>query len=108
PLPFLTLSGSFGLTDVAYGRFPCGPALAGDTDTAPECDPGNDPGAPATQDLSGRETPFTPRMTASLTPALRFPLWPRFNIGGLLGIDVLHQGEQYLDADLDPASHQAA
>ena len=27
---------------------------------------------------------------------------------GLFGLDVLYQGEQYLDTDLDPASYQAA
>ncbi|MFP5307890.1 MAG: TonB-dependent receptor, partial [Gammaproteobacteria bacterium] len=108
PIEALTLAGSFGLTDVAYGNFPCGPAIAGDTDTSPECNPDNDPQPPPTQDLTGRETPFTPKMTASFTPTLRFPLWPRFDLGGILGVDVLYQGEQYLDADLDPASFQEA
>jgi iron complex outermembrane recepter protein len=108
PLEWLTLAGSFGLTDVAYGSFPCGPAIAGDTDTSPECNPDGTPRPPPTQDLSGRETPFTPKMTASFTPSIRFPLWPRRNLGGIFGVDVLYQGEQYLDADLDPQSFQKA
>ncbi len=108
PLEWLSLAGSLGLSDVSYDRFVCGPATAEDTDTSPECNPDNDPRPPPTQDLSGRETPFTPRMTASFTPSVRFPLWPRRNLGGVVGIDVLYQGEQYLDADLDPASFQKA
>jgi iron complex outermembrane receptor protein len=108
PLAWLSLAGSFGLSDVAYGDFVCGPAVAGDTDASPECNPDNEPQPPPTQDLSGRETPFTPRMTASFTPSLRFPVWPRLQLNGLFGLDVLYQGEQYLDTDLDPASYQAA
>ncbi|MES0872734.1 TonB-dependent receptor [Sinimarinibacterium thermocellulolyticum] len=108
PIEALTLAGSLGFTDVAYGAFVCGPAIATDTDTAPECNPNGNPRPPPTQDLTGRQTPFTPRISASFTPSLRFLLWPRHRLGAMLGIDVLYQGEQYLDADLDPASLQKA
>ncbi len=108
PWAFLTLAGSFGISDVAYGDFPCGPAQAGSTNSEPACNTSGEANPPPTQDLSGRETPFAPRLTASFTPSLKFPIWPRHQIGGLFGIDVLYQGEQYLDVDLDPASYQAA
>ena len=58
--------------------------------------------------MSGRETPFAPRLSASFSPSIKFPIWPQRHIGGLFGIDVLYQGEHYLDVDLAPASHQAA
>ena len=108
PLDFLTLAGSLGISDVAYGDFRCGPAQAGSTTSDPACNTSGEANPPPTQDLSGRETPFAPRLSASFTPSVKFPLWPRRQIGGLLGIDVLYQGEQFLDVDLDPASHQAA
>ncbi len=108
PLAFLTLAGSFGYTDVAYGAFPCGPAIAGSTASRPDCNPGNEPRPPPSQDLSGRETPFSPKITGSFTPSIRFPIWPSLGLGGLFGVDLLYQGQQYLDADLDPASLQEA
>lgn len=108
PLEFLTIAGSFGISDVSYDRFPCGPAMADDTDTSAECNPNNDPNAPATQNLTGRETPFTPKLSGSFTPSVKFPLMPSLRLGGLFGVDVLYQGEQYLEADLDPQTFQKA
>lgn len=107
-LEFLTLAGSVGFSDVAYDDFPCGPAQAGDTDTSAQCNPRNERDAPATQDLSGRETPFSPKVSASLTPSVKFPLLPGLGIGALFGNDILHQGEQFLDTDLDPQTRQDA
>ena len=49
--------------------------------------------------MSGKRIAFAPRTTATLTPMLTFPL---FGLVGNLAIDVLHQGEQYTDTDLDP------
>ncbi len=108
PLNFLTLAGSLGISDVAYGSFRCGPAQAGSSTSDPACNTSAEANPPPTQDLSGRETPFAPRLSASFTPSIKFPVWPRHQIGGLFGIDVLYQGEHFLDVDLDPASHQEA
>jgi len=54
----------------------------------------------ALQDLSGKRIAFAPRQTASLTPQLSFPL--PLGLGGRLAGDVIYQGDQFTDADLDP------
>lgn len=90
--PGLNLAGSFGLLDARYDEYRDAPAPVAQ-------------GIGARQDLSGRRIAFAPRHTASLRPS-----WQ-----GLLraarvrvAVDLLHQGEQFTDADLDPATRSPA
>ena len=88
PLPILRINGSLGLLDARYDSYPAAPA------------PINN-GVDAQQDLSGRRISFAPKQTASLTPTLEFPL---FGLAVSAAVDVLYQGDQYTDGDLDPVS----
>ncbi|WP_269620598.1 TonB-dependent receptor [Zhongshania sp. BJYM1] len=104
PMPWLTVQGSLGFNEAKYGDFPCGPTTWDDRNAAPEC--GQD--APPSQDLSGKELPFNPKITGSLTPTIRFPIARNWNIGGMFAFDILYQGEHYLDYDLDEKTLQEA
>lgn len=99
----LTVAGSVGMSDTAYDSYPCAPGTATQSsdDNPPSC--GTE--IPR-QDLSGREVPFAPKISASLYPTLKFPL--NDNWGMLLGLDILYQGEHYLDIDLDEEAFQEA
>ena len=94
PLDGLTIGGSVGYIDAEFDRFPNGTAIAGS-------------GADA-QDLSGRELPYTPDLSASLFPAMMFPVLPSWGIGGVFGVDFLYRGGRFLDNDLDPNTFQEA
>ena len=118
-LQMLSLAGSLGFPESGYDRFPCGPATVDDdgSDDLPECGGGAGPSFPpdrrtvrpiATQDLTGRPMPYAPRITGSLSPMLRLPLSLKHGIAMMIGLDVLYQGEQFLDADLDPVTYQPA
>ena len=104
PMPWLTVQGSLGLNRTRYGRFPCGPTTWDDRDALPECGDNAHP----SQDLSGRELPFNPKVSASLTPMIRFPVVPQWDIGGMFALDVIYQGEHYMDYDLDEKTFQEA
>lgn len=104
PVPFWTVSGSVGFNRTRYGDFPCGPTTFRDRDAAPEC--GED--AAPSQDLSGERLAFVPEKSASLMNTFKFPIWPSKEIGGMFGIDVIYQGDQYLDYDLDENTYQEA
>lgn len=104
PVPWLTVQGSVGFNKTRYGGFPCGPTTWDDRDALPEC--GED--APPSQDLSDERLAFAPESSASLTPTIRFPVWPSREIGALFAIDVIYQGDHYLDADLDEKTYQEA
>ncbi len=99
----LTIAGSLGVSDTAYDSYPCAPGTATQTtaDNPPQC--GTE--IPR-QDLSGREVPFAPKVSASLYPSLKFPISDQW--GMLVGLDILHQGEHYLDIDLDEETFQEA
>lgn len=88
PFEPLSIMGSVGLLDAKYDEYPGAPAPISE-------------GIGAEQDLGGKRIAFAPRQTATLTPTLSFP------IGSTLlnlSVDVLYQGEQYTDTDLDPNS----
>lgn len=104
PMPWLTVQGSVGFNETKYGHFPCGPTTWDDRDAAPEC--GED--APPSQDLSGERLAFVPETSASLTPTVRFPIWPSREIGAMFAIDIIYQGDHYLDPDLDEETYQQA
>jgi iron complex outermembrane recepter protein len=94
PLDGLTIGGSVGLIDAEFDSFPNGTAIAGS---------GEDE-----QDLSGRELPYTPDLSASLFPSFLFPVLPSWNVGGVVGVDFLYRSGRFLDNDLDPATFQDA
>lgn len=102
PVPWLTVQGSLGFNETRYGHFPCGPTTWDDTDALPECGEN----APPSQDLSGEQLPYNPKVSGSFTPTVRFPLIPAWHIGGLFALDIIHQGEHYLDYDLDEKTFQ--
>lgn len=88
PLQILQISGSLGLLNARYENYPSAPApIAQGTD--------------AQQDLSDRRISLAPKQTASLTPSIQFPL---FGLGGAASVDILYQGDQYTDGDLDRAT----
>lgn len=85
PLPYLRLAGSLGLLDARYDSYPSAPAPISQ-------------GVDAEQDLSGRRISQAPKETASFTPTLEFPV---FGLAMSASVDVLYQGDQYTDGDLD-------
>jgi len=104
PIPWLTLQGSVGFNKTQYGDFPCGPTTWDDRDALPECGEN----APPSQDLTGERLAFAPAESASITPTVRFPVWPAREIGVMFAIDVIYQGDHYLDPDLDEKTYQEA
>ncbi|MFP5307335.1 MAG: TonB-dependent receptor, partial [Gammaproteobacteria bacterium] len=91
----LTIMGSVGVLDARYDEYGNAPAPIRNPETG-ELQVG------ATQDLGDERIAFAPRATATLTPVLSFPLW-RFT--GKLAADVIYQGDQYTDTDLDRATY---
>ena len=85
----LRIMGSFGVLDAHYTSYLAGPAPISQ-------------GIGETQDLSGRRVAFAPRGTGSLTPTLAYEFAGlRLTLAG----DVIYQGNQYTDTDLDPATY---
>ncbi|MBI3171691.1 MAG: TonB-dependent receptor, partial [Hydrocarboniphaga effusa] len=87
----LTIMASGGLLDATYDEYTSAPAQVRNPETG-ELQVG------AEQDLSGKRIAYAPRATGTLTPILSIPLG-RF-VGKLSG-DVIYQGDQYTDTDLD-------
>ena len=87
PLRPLKLLGSFGVLDAHYTRYPAGPAPISQ-------------GIGARQDLSGKRVAFAPRGTATFTPVLTLPLFRDTTLA--FSGDVIYQGNQFTDTDLDP------
>jgi outer membrane receptor protein involved in Fe transport len=88
PFEPLTISGSLGLLDAKYDSYPNAPAPVTQ-------------GLNTNQDLSGERIAFAPEQSASFTPTLTLPL---FGLAVRASIDVLYQGDQFTDSDLDPNS----
>lgn len=91
PYEPLRLNGSLGLLSAHYKTYKDAPAPISQ-------------GIGATQDLDGRRLAFSPDRTGTLTPSLSYPL---FGTIATLAGDVIYQGEQYTDVDLDPATRVA-
>jgi iron complex outermembrane receptor protein len=91
---WLTIAGSLGYSDAYYVSYVNGPAQAGSGESR--------------QDLSGESLVFAPEMSASLTPTIRFPLGDSGDIGMVIALDTLYQGEHWVDADIDPQARQEA
>jgi iron complex outermembrane recepter protein len=98
PFEPLQIMGSLGLLDAKYDEYQGAPAPVRNPETG-ELQIG------AQQDLSGKTIAFAPKATATLTPMLTFPV---FGLIGQFAADVLYQGEQFTDNDLDPATRVAA
>jgi outer membrane receptor protein involved in Fe transport len=89
PYAPLRIAGSVGLIDAKYTHYPDAPAPISQ-------------GIGSTQDLSGKRIAFAPRTTGTLTPSLTYPFW---GLLGMLAVDVIYQGDQYTDTDLDENTH---
>lgn len=81
----LSLTGSVGILDATYDDYREAPAPVGQ-------------GLGTLQDLSGKRIAFAPRNSLTLTPTLDFPFQ---TLALRLALDLVHQGEQYTDTDLD-------
>lgn len=117
PWQALTVAGSAGISRSRYTDYPCAPA-AFDGENRPaelscdpannDSDPTNDSDASSYQDLSNRELAYAPEMSWSLSPSLKFPLGKNRGVNLVMGLDLLHQGDFYLEADLDRNSFREA
>ncbi len=89
----LSISGSLGLLDAYYEDYSAAPAPVSQ-------------GIDQRQDLSGERIAFAPEQSATLTPTLSFALFDALRL--TTSVDVIHQGEQYTDTDLDENSRVPA
>jgi iron complex outermembrane recepter protein len=92
PFEWLKVFGSIGMLDARYVDYPNAPAPISN-------------GIGSKQNLAGREIAFAPDMSATLTPTVTL-LFGDF-ITTLAG-DMLYQGAQFTDTDLDPNTFQEA
>ncbi|ROH91078.1 TonB-dependent receptor [Stagnimonas aquatica] len=85
----LRIVGSLGLLDAKYLDYPGAPAPISQ-------------GIGAKQNLGGQRIAFAPKATGTLTPSLTYEFGEvAFTLAG----DIIYQGDQYTDVDLDPATH---
>lgn len=91
PYEPLRLMGSLGLLRARYKSYTNAPAPISQ-------------GIGAVQDLSGQRIAFAPDRTGTLTPSLSYTIGSV--IASVAG-DVIYQGEQFTDTDLDPATRVA-
>jgi iron complex outermembrane receptor protein len=111
PVDGLTVGGSVGFVDATYSEFDCASAPAeNEPGSGPEDCPFETPRDPVAgasfQDLAGRTVAFAPKVSGSVYIQHNIPLTE--NYGLVTGFDMLYQGEQYLDADLDEKGFQEA
>lgn len=86
PYEPLRLTGSLGLLRARYKTYLGAPAPISQ-------------GVGQTQDLSGKRIALTPDRTGTLTPSLSYPMGA---VVATLAGDVIYQGKQFTDTDLDP------
>ncbi len=91
PYEPLRLNGSLGLLSARYKRYRDAPAPISQ-------------GIGATQNLDGKRIAFSPDSTGTLTPSLSYEIGP---VVATVAGDVIYQGEQFTDTDLDPATRVA-
>lgn len=94
PYAPLRINGSFGLLDARYLDYPGAPAPVRDSEGNYQLG--------AKTNLAGRRIAFAPKSNATLTPMLSYP------VGSLMmtfAVDVIWQGDQYTDTDLDPHTY---
>lgn len=101
PVRGLSLYSSIGFADARYTTYLNGPQ-AGD---------GKCPGAQGSKsdscNLTGYPLPFAPQWTAAMTPAYTFLHLP-FNISTSAAIDIIYQGQRYLNPEDDSRTLQKA
>jgi iron complex outermembrane receptor protein len=111
PIAGTALTGTLGYTNARYTSYPDAPAPA-DAPASATCLPVI--GAPiplpgqkcvATQDLTGKQLPITPRWSATLIPSYTGYV-PYTQMSATFAVDVLYRGARYLDVDLDPHTLQ--
>ncbi len=114
PIPYLSIGGSAGFVQAEYIDYLCAPAIAGTPSGSgdPSCyDQSNDPTttilAPSFQDLSGEPLSFAPEASGSLYSNLQMPI-SQSGVNLLLGVDLVYQGEHFIDTDNDPVATQEA
>ncbi len=100
PLKGVSLYSSFGYSDARYVSYPDGPPIPGQT----PCPPAPQP---CTQDLTGKRLPFAPDWTAALSPSYTFAQLPH-GITASVAMDVLFQGDRYLNTEDGPQQLQAS
>lgn len=88
PFEPLRLNGSLGLLSARYKNYQGAPAPISQ-------------GIGATQDLSGKRIAFAPNRTGTFTPTLSYPV---IGVVATVAGDVIYQGTQFTDTDLDPAT----
>lgn len=93
PWQALSVSGSMGWLDAYYQEYQSAPAPVSQ-------------GVDQRQDLSGERIAFAPELTATLSPSLRFAIGGGLSLSA--GADIIHQGEQFTDVDLDDNVRVAA
>ena len=88
----LSILGSLGILDAYYEEYTGAPAPVTQ-------------GVDTRQDLSDETIAFAPENSFLLSPTLTFPVFDNLlNVS----MDVIHQGDQFTDTDLDPASRVPA
>lgn len=92
PVRGLSFFSSVGFADARYSSYPDGP-VAGDSRAK-------------SQDLTGKRLPFAPRITATLVPSYTAHL--PYALNATLAVDVLYQGDRYLNSEDDPRQLQPA
>jgi len=117
PVRGLSLFSSLGLADARYSNYPNGPVpgdymqpigSSGNQDCGPpqpDAIPGTMQGCSA-RDLTGKRLPFAPLLTASIVPAYTAHL-PYF-ISSTFALDILYQGNRYLNSEDDARELQSA
>jgi iron complex outermembrane receptor protein len=95
PFEPLKIVGSVGMLEAYYTEYPGAPA--------PVHQDGS--GLGTSQDLAGKTIAFAPEQTATLTPTLTLLFG---DYVAALAADVLYQGGQFTDTDLDPNTYQPA
>jgi outer membrane receptor protein involved in Fe transport len=109
PVKGLSLYSSFGFADARYTNYYNG-LITGDSQCpTPERKhpaPGSSSSNPTyVCNLSGEPLAFAPQWTAAMTPAYTFLHLP-YSIGVTASVDVLYQGERYLNSEVDPRQLQ--
>jgi outer membrane receptor protein involved in Fe transport len=111
PVKGLSLYSSFGFADARYTEYFHG-LITGDN-KCPTMDrrhpaPGSTSSNPTYEcNLSGEPLAFAPQWTAAMTPSYTFLHLP-YSIGVTAAVDLLYQGDRYLNSEDDPRQLQKA
>lgn len=106
PIPYVAIGGSGGYVDAKYIDYLCAPIAVSNEDrhSDPSCE--SDGSAAEFQDLSGESLAYAPKLSGSLYSAAEIPLTEQLKF--MAGVDLLYQGEHYIDTDNDDFAFQQA